>query len=374
MKITKKLVFLALVCLLIFSPICLATNEPVSANNSANNTLDSQSTSNANGSKFYFNGQDVVVDTTVNGNVFAMGSTVTIKGEILGDLFVLANIVNIEDTAVIRNNIFAMGNIVTVKGKVEQDVYAFSQNFELATSGNIQRDANLYVGNAILNGHIKRDANLTVNTITVPEGAKGLVGGTLSYTSSQEFSIPEGAVLGEVKYTQIKENTPTTEEIISRYISTFITTILYAIVVILLATFFAPKFIEKANYALMQKSFVSTGIGILAIVLIPVFAIILLMTGFMVYISLAILAVYVLVLSITLAIFSMAIAKSIEKKLKNPSRGKFILFAILSAIVLWLLQIVPYIGGYMTLFIFVVGLGVFLFAFFKRKDVSEIKK
>ena len=95
------------------------------------------------------------------------------------------------------------------------------------------------------------------------------------------------------------------------------------------------------------------------------------MTGFLSYISIAILVVYGLILSITLAIFSMAIGKYIVDKIKNPSKVKFILFSILSAIVLWLLQIIPYIGNYMSLFIYVVGLGVFLFAFFMRKDVNE---
>lgn len=369
MKITKKLVVLLLSFFLVLSSICLASAEPVVTSNDLENTTKSPVTNIMN-TDLYVGEQDVVIEDVVNGNVFAFGSTVTVKGEIVGDLFVMANTLTIEESAVIYNNIFALANTFVMKGNA-YDIYALANNFELASSGYVYRDIRLYAESVNLSGLIKKDAYIFSSSITMPENAKSLIGGNLNYTSTQEFSIPEGAVLGEVKYTPYEENTVSAGKIILSYITSFITTILYAIVIILLATFFAPKFIEKANYVLIKKPFISAGIGILSIVLIPVLAIILLMTGFLSYISIAILVVYGLILSITLAIFSMAIGKYIVDKIKNPSKVKFILFSILSAIVLWLLQIIPYIGNYMSLFIYVVGLGVFLFAFFMRKDVNE---
>lgn len=375
MKITKKLVFLVLACLLVLSSISLATNTPVATSNddknNNGNTTGSQVTNIMN-TDLYVGDQDVVIENAVNGNVFAMGSNVTVKGEIVGDLFVLADTLTIEDSAVIYSNIFALANNIVMKGNA-YDIYALSKNFELASSGYVYRDIKLYAETAKLNGIIKKDAYLLVSNLNFPENAKNIIGGNLNYTGDKEFDIPEGVVMGEVKFTPQTEYTPTTAEIISSYITKFVTTILYAIVVILLATFFAPKFIEKSNYTLMKRPFISAGIGILSVVLIPVLAIVILMTGFLSYISMAMLAVYGLVLSITLPIFSMAIGKSIVDKLKTDSKGKFILFSILSAIVLWLLQIIPYIGGYVSLFIYVVGLGVFLFSIFMRKDVSQLE-
>lgn len=375
MKITKKLVFLALTCLLILSSISLATNAPVATNNDAKkpagNTTSSEGTKIMN-TDLYVGDQKVVIEDTVDGNVFAVGSNVTVKGKVVGDLFVLADTLTIEDSAIIYNNIFAIANNIVMKGNAN-DIYAFSQNFELASSGYVYRDVKLYVQTAKLNGIIKKDAFICAGNITFPENAKNIIGGNLEYTSDKEFDIPEKAVTGEVKYTPQKTYTPTTAEIVSSYITKFVTTILYAVVVILLATFFAPKFIKKANYTLMKRPFVSAGIGILSIVLIPITAIVVLMTGFLSYISMAVLAVYGLALSITLPIFSMAIGKSIVDKLKTDSKLKFILFSILSAVVLWLLQIIPYIGRYVSLFIYVVGLGVFLFSIFMRKDVSELE-
>lgn len=373
MRIAKKLVFFVLVCFLVFSPICLANNEPVVTNideNSENTKTDGSQATNILNTDLYIGNQDVVIEDAVNGNVFAMGSNVTVKGEIVGDLFVVANTLTIEENAVIYSNIFACTNNFVMKG-IAYDIYAFTKTFELSDKGYIYRDIKLYSENVDLKGVIKKDAYIAANTITMPENAKNLIGGNLNYTSDSEFTIPEGAVLGEVKYTRA-QNEATASEIISSYIINFLCSIIYAIAVILLATFYAPKFIEKANYALNKRPFVSAGIGILAFVLIPVISVVLLTLSVFSYVSFAILAIYGLILSITLAIFSMAIGKYIVNKMKNPSKGNFILFAILSAIVLWFLQIVPAIGGYVTIFIFVVGLGIFLFSFFMRKDVSEI--
>ncbi len=370
MKMTKKVLFLVLACLLAFAPICMATDVNPNARGDADKGSESVKVLD---NDLYLGDQDIVIENTVNGNVFAFGSNVTVKGENKGDLFVMANSLTIEESAVINNNIFAFASNIAMKGKA-YDIYAFGQNFELAKTGYIYRDVKLYAGKITLNGIIKKNAYIASDSIIIPEDAKNIIEGSLTYSSDNEFTFPEGAVAGEVIHSKPVKITPTTQQIISSYITSFITTIIYAIVVILLATFFTPKFIEKSNYTLMKRPFVSTGIGILAIVLIPVLAIMLLMTGFLSYVSFAVLVLYGLILSITLPIFSLAIAKSIEKKLKNPTRGKFILFSILSAAVLWLLQIVPYVGGYLSLFIYVVGLGVFLFSFFIRKDVSELEK
>ena len=366
MKIAKKIILFVISFLLILSSFCLASSEPVTTSETEENVDDTQVVNIVN-TDLYISQQDVVIENAVNGNVFAMGSSVTVKGEILGDLFVLTNNLVIEENAVIHNNIFALANTATIKGEV-YDIYALANNFELTDTSYIYRDLKVSGENIVLNGPIVKDAYISANSITMPENSKNLIGGNLHYTSAQELTFPENAVGGEINYSAPDSSTPTTEDIISSYITAFITTIAYALVVILIFIFLAPKFTEKLSHALLKRPYVSAGIGILAFILIPMFAVIFLITGFLSYVSLALLAVHVLILSITLSIFSVAIGKYLSDKFKNPSKGKLVLFSILSAIVLWFAQLIPYIGGYISLFIYVVGLGIFIFALFKRKE------
>ena len=331
-------------------------------------------TSNLNiiNTDLYLAGDDVVIDEPTNGNVFAFADNVTVKAEINGDLFVFAKKLTIQESAIVYNNMFACATSITMAGSA-YDVYAFTTNFSLEETGYIYRDLKLYSATASLNGMIKKDDYIAANQITMPEGAEKIIGGNLHYTSSEEMTFPEKAVAGEINFSAITaESEPTTSEIIASYVMKFITTILYMVCVIILATFFAPKFINKSCYVATKRPFVTAGIGILAIVLIPIVAFILIITGVLSFVGIAALAVYALVLSITLAILSLAIGKSITLKLKKQTKGKFILLSIASAAVIWLLQQVPYIGGYISLFTVVFGLGIFLFAFFSKKEIEEV--
>lgn len=374
---SKKILFLALACLLVLAPICIAApadGARVTAGDLAkdNSTNQSRSTQVVNNDLYLFD-QNVVVEGTINGNVFAFGSTVTVKGQITGDLFAFGNIVTVEDSASIYNNAFIGGNVVTFSGNAA-DVYVASSNCTLTESANIFRDLKASVETLNIKGLVRRYAYVSADNIVIPENAKGLIGGKLNYTSDKAIEFPEGAIVGGANYTDTSTVKPTASQMFSVYLVSFLTSMIYAIIVILIMSFYSPKFVEKATYCLSKRAFTSAGIGILAFILIPILAVLLLMLTVFMYVSVALLVIYALVLSITLPIFSVVVGKLIESKLKTPSRTKFIIFSILAAIVLWFAQLIPFVGGYISLFIYVVGLGVAIFAFFIRKDVSELGK
>lgn len=364
MKLIQKSAFGLIIFFLLFSSIVFASND---TNINSNSNIASGETIKVFNTDLYLGGENVEITDAVNGNVFAFGSTVTVKGEVLGDVFILAKSIVVDETATIHGNVFAFANDMTLKGKTNYDVYFLGQNFELSNTGYANRDVRIFAATVKLYGSIKKDAFLLVDTILMEENSENVIGGNLHYTSDKEFTFPEKAIMGSVKYTQYQGRTRTTGEIVANYLKQFISDISLAIVIILLAVFLAPKWIDKINYALMKRPFVSTGIGILAIVLIPVLALFLLFTGFLTALAVVIAVLYGLVLAISLSLFSLAIAKSLADKWNITSKGKFISFAIVSAIVLWIAKLIPVLGTYVSLFITVVGLGMFLTAFMKMK-------
>jgi len=366
MKLIQKSAFFLITFFLLFTSITFANNE---SNVESNKNVTTGETIKVFNTDLYLGGQDIVVSDAVNGNIFAFGSSITLKGEILGDVFILARTLVIEESATIHGNIFVFSNNTIIKGKVNYDVYSLGQNFELTDTGYINRDIRLLVANAKLYGTIKKDAFLFVDSILMSDTAENIIGGNLHYTSDKEFVFPEKAIMGNIRYTQYQRRTYTPGEIVINYAKQFISDISLVIVVVLLAVFLAPKWIDNINYALMKRPFVSTGIGILATVLIPVFALFLLFTGFFTTLSIIILVLYGLVLAISLSLFSLAIAKWLASKWNITSKGKFILFAIASSIVLWIARLLPVLGTYVSLFISVVGLGVFLTSAFKKKNI-----
>lgn len=361
MKLIYKFLCLILAFFLLLSPLCIASNNPA-ATATKNETIKVFNTD------LYLGGENVVITDAVNGNVFAFGSTVTVKGEILGDIFILAKSAIIDETATIHGNIFGFANDITLKGKVNYDVYFLGQDFELSDTGYANRDVRILAANAKLYGAIKKDAFLFVDSILMSDNAENVIGGNLHYTSDKEFTFPEKAIMGNVQYTPYQEHTVTTGEIIAKYIKQFVSDISLVIVVILLAVFLAPKFIDKLNYALMKRPFVSSGIGILTVVFVPVLALFLLFTGYLTALAIVIAVVYGLILALSLAFFSLAIAKSLATKWNITSKGKFILIAFLCSVILWIAKLIPVLGTYVSLFITVVGLGMFFTSFMKVKE------
>lgn len=368
MKLIYKFLYSILAFFLLLSPLCIASNNSTTTSDNQTAATTKNETIKVFNTDLYLGGENIVVSDAVNGNVFAFGSTVTIQGEILGDIFILTKSLTIDETATIHGNVFAFANDMLLKGKVNYDVYFLGQSFELSNSAYINRDIRLFVANAKLYGSIKKDAFLFVDSILMNDNAENIIGGNLHYTSDKEFAFPEKAIMGNVKFTQYQRHTATTGEIITKYVKRFTSDISLAIVIILLAVFLSPKLIEKVNYALMKRPFVSAGIGILTFVLVPMLAILLLFTGFLTSLAVILAVVYGLILAISLAIFSLAIAKSLVDKWKITSKGKFILFAIISAIVLWIAKLAPVLGTYVSLFITVVGFGIFFTSFIKIKS------
>lgn len=376
MKKTYKILILSFILLLTFSSVCFAENSVASTTDIVTTSLDSTQTienqdvtiSNTD-SDIYEGGDSVLLNGNINGNSFIFGSEVKISGKIDGDLFVLANSLIIEEDAVIAGNVFAVAQGVTFKG-IASDAYIVTQSFTLEKNANIIRDLKIYSSSSSFDGKIGRDLYVG-GPFTFAKDAENVVGRDFYYNAEKEIEIPEGIVAGRINFSEIVISEPSTTDIIKNYITSFITVILYALVTIILASFITPGFAEKATYSISKKPFITALIGILSFIIIPLLTIFLLVTGFLTFVGMALFALYVLVLSITISILGIAIGNYFANKLKNKTRAKFILLSLASVAILWLLQKVPYIGGYISIFTVVFGLGIFVYSLFVKRETLE---
>lgn len=376
MKKTYIILCLSFILLLTFSSVCFAENVTSAEDGMVTSLLDSAQTTenqdiavpNTDGD-IYESGDSILLNGNVNGNSFIFGSEVKITGKIDGDLFVLANSLVIEENAIIEGNIFVAAQQITFKG-IARDAYIVTKSFTLEKDANIIRDLKIYSSNSSFGGKIGRDLYVG-GSFTFAKDAENVVGRDFYYTAEKEVEIPVGIVSGKINFSEIVISEPSTTDIIKNYITSFIAVILYALVTIILASFVTPGFAEKATYSMSKKSFITALIGILSFVIIPLFTIFLLVTGFLTFVGIALLALYVLVLSITISILGIAIGNYFANKFKNKTRTKFILLSIASVAILWLLQKVPYIGSYISIFTVVYGLGIFIYSLFVKKETIE---
>lgn len=89
-------------------------------------------------------GENVVMDGTVNGMLIATGNTVTINGSVNGDVLAMGSQVVIGPSAAITGNLFTAGQVITVNGQVDGSLAGGSMALNLSDNAVIAR--NLYYG------------------------------------------------------------------------------------------------------------------------------------------------------------------------------------------------------------------------------------
>lgn len=397
----KKFIIIPIIVLLLLSlllPVANADNETntnadVNAistdNNNSQNTITTPQEGDANNANVntenqmkkgdvYIAQNDVTIDYIVDGNVFILGNNVTITSQIGGDVFVCAKNVTISEQAYIFSNLFVLAENVNIKGIV-YDLYSIANNITI--DGYIYRDIKASSSTLNINGVIGRNAyigcekiNFAVQNQNDENGSTvtnaGLIAGDLTYSSSQEFSIPEKAVSGKVNFEQIIK---TTNNTISTYLISLGSLLVIVLVVWGLSLLVAPKFLKSTNDLIASKKiFPVLGCGILTPIAITVLAILLLFINITASISLLLLTILALLFALSTSVTIIAINNLICKKLKISKNIGILGILILTTTVLWAICLIPFVGRIISILAVIIGMGLITyFAFNKNKDFSN---
>lgn len=379
LKKKSKILLSVLFVLLLLSSVCLATedtsliDDSVVVTSDTNNTQEvdtTSSTTNWVNTDLYLSEDKVTIDKVVDGNAFVAAKEVTVTGEIGGDLFVVADKVTIEG-GYVYSSLFVCANEITINGVV-YDVYAISNNFNLESNGFIYRDLKVTGSNINLNGKIRRDAYISAKSLTLNEQSGTIVYGNLEYSTPSEITIPEGAVSGSVKY---NVNTSNTEKetsiasIILGYVSEAIQALLLTFVLTVILLWLTPKFVNRVGNMSVGKSFASLGIGVITPVVLVIVALLLAISVIGLKMLLPATFIFVVFSLIASSITSIFFGKLFTKLLKTDSKVKFVLFTLLSNLVLWLLTKIPFVGGFIGFLIYAFGIGTLLVNIVCRKEV-----
>lgn len=321
-------------------------------------------------SDLYIAKDKVELNQVVDGNVFVVANEVVVNGEIGGNLFVCANKLTIEG-GYVYSSLYAVANEITINGII-YDVYSVSNNFTLGADGFVYRDLRASANTLNINGKVRRDAYLSGVTYNFNAENGALIGGNLEYSSQSELNIPEGIVTGEVKYNAatIKEE-PVAEKVFS-YIFDAIGILIYTFVVILLALWLAPKFVNRVTSMSTKKACVCLGIGIVAPIVIIIALFILLISTICFNVALATTLLFIVVCMSGTAFASIYFGSLFTKLVKWDGKVKFVLATLIAALIIWLISKIPYIGGFFGFLISLFGIGILLVNIVYRKE--EIKE
>lgn len=311
----------------------------------------------------------VEINQIVDGNVFVIANEVVVTGEIGGDLFVCANKLTVEG-GYVYNSLFVTAKDVTINGIV-YDVYGISDNFTLNTDGFVYRDLKLNANTLNLNGKVRRNAYISAATYNFSEENGALIGGDLKYSAKSEITVPENVVNGEVVFS--KENVEEANVIVKvlSYIFDAINALVFTFVVILLALWLAPKFTNRVTNMNTTKSLVSFLIGVVTILVVPFVLLLLIFSRVCSIPALAITFLFVAFCMSGTAFASIYFGSLFAKLLKWNGKVQFVLASLITALVIWVISQLPYIGGVFGFLVALFGIGTLLVNIVYRKDEEK---
>ncbi len=145
----------------------------------------------------YAAGNKVIVKGTVTGSVHAAGSTVEVDGTIGGSVYAAGSEVSLKDTSRVAGAVALAGSKVQLGGDITQQVYAAGSTVDMSA-------------------RIGQSANLAGSDISLNDQAK--ISGDLTYRSENEARIAnDRAIGGSLKHDEVKqaEHNPVRDKIVA---------------------------------------------------------------------------------------------------------------------------------------------------------------
>lgn len=317
--------------------------------------------------KGFFADEDVTVEEDLDSSLFAAGEKVDVNATVDGNSFLAANDVKVSGS---HDSIFAAGKDITLNEVYTKDAFIAGQNIKIDSSTirdlfvagdtiKISSDINGRVyaaGSTItINSTISGDVYIAAEIIKIGENAN--IYGTLKYPSDAKITIDEAAEINKkVTYTsssstKIETNYAT---IIMGKVSSFLG-LLVAGLVLLFGYNKLFKEIEKEKFD--SNTIVKTTItGLITLIVLPIAAIIVMCTGIGLSISLIALVTYFVLIYLSSIVTAYYFG---NQYLKQKIDNQYLLLTA-SLACLFVIKLIPYIGGIVGFISLCFGLG-FLF-------------
>ena len=373
LRMPKLIAVLSILLILmsLFSVKCFAENEEDVVTTELNEETTNQvvETQDKKDGDLFLCKNNVTIDYNVSGNVYILGENVTINSKIDGNVFVLANKLELGEKTYIYSDLFVCANDVTVKGYV-YDIYSMSNNLTLASTSYIIRDITATANTINLNGLIKRNANLSFENVKVSE-TTAKIGGNLNYSAKTE-AIPQSIVVGSTAFSQAQSESISVTRIIADYISDFIRLLILSLIVIVIALLAKFKVADENTLKVVKnKPWQTLGVGALILLLTPMACFILFCTVIGIIPAAALLLIYIFLIQISPAIVSIPVGKMLCDKIKKDSKGMRILMSALTVAVIFILKLIPIIGGIAGILVAMFALGIIFYSTFNPEKKAS---
>jgi len=349
--------------------VILALLSPVAGAQDAGGTVVTQGTITED---VYLAGGTIEMSANVDGDVLAAGGQVSITNNVSGDVIAAGG--NVTIGARVGDDVRVAGGNVTISGSVGDHAVAAGGNVLLApgasvggrawfggstvtVAGKVGKELKAAGNTVIVSGQIAGDAELYGQSIEIRPGA--VIQGNLTYMSPEEARIaPDAKIAGVVTRAPLHDREERKGSLAARAagILFYLSLMLTGIVLYLLF----PTAFAGAARVIGETPWISFGLGFAILVATPIAAVLLFATLLGAWLGLVLLAMYfVLLLAgfFTGVFYLGEVGLKLVGKPAAQSGGWRALSIIAALVAVWIIGLIPVLGGFAVFVLLLLGLG-----------------
>jgi hypothetical protein len=340
-------------------------------------------------------GGSVRIDKPVPGDLIAAGGNADIDAPVAGAAMLAGG--NLRVTAQVDHDIFAAGGRVILDAPIGRNLRAAGGQLDLGPMATVSGNATLAGGRVLLRGAIKGSLRVAGGQVTIDApvggdvlattgeltlGPNARIGGKLRYYSGNEIKRDPAAQVGSVERGPLPgrgASAPLHREggwgaragARTVGLGWLWTLGLMAIAALLVGSM--PVTSKRVAHALRMRPGASLGWGFVALVCIPVAALILMVTIVGIPLALLALLLYGLLLLVGYVASAVGLGQWALLRFKAEAaerNGWRIASAMAAVLVLALLGSVPFVGGFIALLAILAGIGAIVLLLAPRKPAT----
>jgi hypothetical protein len=317
----------------------------------------------------YHAGQTVRVSGTVNGDVICAGQTVTIDANVNGDVICGAQTINLNGD--VSGSARLAGQTININGKVAKSVSVIAQDVTLSKNASVGVDAGIIAQTTLVDGSVGRDISGTVNRLTIagPVGRNveanvhtlslvsgANINGNVTYTSNNDIeTVPAAMVGGKVVHKTPAKRGAEHHRTFAVWLAINLLWLAFILLLAMALILLFPRMFVNWNAYATSHPWRTLLVGFIASIVAPIVFVALMISiiGIPIGLVYALLMLIAAILAIPLAAFYLG-----DQIFRH--RSHILLVMLVGILVLWVIGLIPILGGIVMLFAFWLGLGIVL--------------
>jgi len=322
---------------------------------------------------FYVFGSNVDLKSTIDGDLIILGSRINFSGNTSGDLTVAGADIKISGT--VGDDLRIGGGQVEISGSVSDDVIIGGGRVTLTKEAKIGGDLIVGAGmveiKGIVEGAIKGNggsleisgeiwgtSNVRFNQVIVKSGAKII---NLTYKSPREATIEDNTEISIISFKKIDRKTGKAGAVAVQSFWRLLSFLGYLIVALILIKLL-PKVSEKTAELCLKESWKTFLVGLVILIFIPAVAIMAMITLVGLQLGAVLLAIYTALIFLATIPVAICIGNIILKIFNK--KASLALKMVLGLTAVYLVRLIPLIGGAISFIILCIGIGVIIVFFY----------